>query len=194
MAFEIPAHPGITDQARNIARGDHQIEHHRRRRAGLSNGSTVRLTSIADRLACHADFADRLRRLGLERLFRGVPIMFQGSRAARHDRSRKRSFTPAACGPHGLGVDPSTISVDRSAVGSCPQLRLAASIAASPSRAGSNGRVSAITFSQAFESATISLPNRRPPAVSKFAIGKESSMPRLAGKVAFITGADLLAS
>jgi hypothetical protein len=27
VAFEITAHPGIADQARKVARGDHQVEH-----------------------------------------------------------------------------------------------------------------------------------------------------------------------
>jgi len=115
--------------------------------------------------------------------------MLQGSRTARHDRSRKRSFTAAACGPHGLGVDHPPFRLTGQQLDHFLSFAVAASIAASPSRAGSNGRVSAMTFSQAFESATISFLNRRPPAVSKFAIGKERSMPRLAGKVAFITGA-----
>ena len=111
--------------------------------------------------------------------------MLQGSRTARHDRSRKRSFTAAACGPHGLGVDHPPFRLTGQQLDHFLSFAVAASIAASPSRAGSNGRVSAMTFSQAFESATISFLNRRPPAVSKFAIGKERSMPRLAGKVAF---------
>ena len=85
--------------------------------------------------------------------------MLQGSRTARHDRSRKRSFTAAACGPHGLGVDHPPFRLTGQQLDHFLSFAVAASIAASPSRAGSNGRVSAMKFSQAFESATISFPD-----------------------------------
>jgi NAD(P)-dependent dehydrogenase (short-subunit alcohol dehydrogenase family) len=66
---------------------------------------------------------------------------------------------------------------------------VSASIAASANNAGSNGRTSAITFSPAVEGATKS--HGEPPASGcfKFAIAEGRSMPRLAGRAAFITGA-----
>jgi NAD(P)-dependent dehydrogenase (short-subunit alcohol dehydrogenase family) len=49
--------------------------------------------------------------------------------------------------------------------------------------------VSGTAFSAPGEVATMRVTDRRLPAVLSFAIGKERSMPRLAGKVALVTGA-----